>query len=775
MAEIRMPVPAGFGVTSPFGQRWGQLHAGIDYGTPVGTPIYAIADGEVVEGKDRTGVSGFGSWIWIDCQASIGRDLIYGHVVHDKILVRAGDRVKAGQQIGVSGNEGDTTGPHLHFETWTAPGRVGGTAVDPAPLLAQAGKPVPAPAPSEGTPMALVADTAGGYPSPAGLKQAGINGIVLYVSGSRPGSNFAGKKLTRAVLQNYIANGIACAPVWQFGKPGSSVGSDWRGGYDRGFKDALAARGKWFECGGPGWTPIYFAVDEDISLNDWNNIAVNYFKGACAAIGKDWVGIYGHSRVCDWAKEDGVIGGRNGKFWMWQCRAWSGTEIHKDAVLYQRVIDTPSAPGPKVDGITIDVNDVKAADWGQTGINRAPAGIPNAPTTPPTTQPGGPSTVQVSPMREVEQIGTVNSSQRNGSGVRLFVLHTEQGRSQTGNAQRLTNFLKNPNAQVSYHYSSDNDTCIALIDTDRASWSVLDANPYCINFCFAGSYAEQSREEWLSRFGKAIDMAAWLFVRDAAKYNPLEPVIRGWNELKAGKAGATDHRGITAMGIGNHTDVGVNFPWDVFAAAVTKYVRGVVIAPPPPNQIDIEAKQAAAWIGARQDKDGQKTRGAVAGKYVRFANAIIYWTPGTGAHAVPAGGTDAKGNPIPNILKVYADNNYEAGFLGFPVGDHSVLTRDGKVIGGVQGFEHGAIYTHYREDGTEVGYPVGGFIRELWNRSNYENGPYGFPTSYEIDYPGGKYQDFQNGRIVFPKRGAVGFLNSNGLDPIVPDLEEKKA
>lgn len=132
------PMRAGtFTVSSGYGQRWGTHHNGLDYAAPVGTPIYAVADGVVVEGKDRTGVDGFGSWIWLDCQASVGRDFIYGHVVHAQIRVKRGDRVTAGQQIGVVGNEGNSTGPHLHFEVWGPPGRVGGRHEDPAAWLAR--------------------------------------------------------------------------------------------------------------------------------------------------------------------------------------------------------------------------------------------------------------------------------------------------------------------------------------------------------------------------------------------------------------------------------------------------------------------------------------------------------------------------------------------------------------------------------------------------------------------------------------------------------------
>lgn len=133
--------PGTYQVSSGYGPRWGTFHAGLDFAAPIGTPIYAAADGVVVEGRERYNVSGFGSWIWLDCQDSVGKDFIYGHVKHSGILVRAGDRVRAGQQIGVVGNEGQSTGPHLHFEVWGSPGRLGGSHQDPAPYLAGAAQP----------------------------------------------------------------------------------------------------------------------------------------------------------------------------------------------------------------------------------------------------------------------------------------------------------------------------------------------------------------------------------------------------------------------------------------------------------------------------------------------------------------------------------------------------------------------------------------------------------------------------------------------------------
>ena len=136
---VTHPMKQGtYRVSSGYGSRWGAFHAGLDFAAPIGTPIYAAADGVVVQGKERYNVAGFGSWIWLDCQQSVGKDFIYGHVKHDGILVKAGDRVHAGQQIGVVGNEGQSTGPHLHFEVWGSPGRLGGAHQDPAKYLQSA-------------------------------------------------------------------------------------------------------------------------------------------------------------------------------------------------------------------------------------------------------------------------------------------------------------------------------------------------------------------------------------------------------------------------------------------------------------------------------------------------------------------------------------------------------------------------------------------------------------------------------------------------------------
>lgn len=144
MGMVTYPLKEGtYTLSSGYGPRWGTFHAGLDFAAPLGTPIYAVADGVIVQGADRApgSVSGFGNWIWQDSQAQHGVDLIYGHMRHSDILVRAGDRVTAGQMIARVGNEGGSTGPHLHFEVWGPPGRVGGSHRDPAMWLSDAQQP----------------------------------------------------------------------------------------------------------------------------------------------------------------------------------------------------------------------------------------------------------------------------------------------------------------------------------------------------------------------------------------------------------------------------------------------------------------------------------------------------------------------------------------------------------------------------------------------------------------------------------------------------------
>ena len=101
--------PTSGTLTSGFGQRWGTMHNGIDVANSVGTPIVAVMDGTVINAGPA---QGFGNWVVIKHDG--GEVSVYGHMRNYSVSV--GQRVSAGEQIAQIGNEGRSTGPHLHFE-----------------------------------------------------------------------------------------------------------------------------------------------------------------------------------------------------------------------------------------------------------------------------------------------------------------------------------------------------------------------------------------------------------------------------------------------------------------------------------------------------------------------------------------------------------------------------------------------------------------------------------------------------------------------------------
>ena len=115
--------PVNGPVTSPFGYRWGRLHAGIDIGVPYGTPIHAAGAGTVVL-AGWTG--GYGNYTCIDHGG--GMATCYGH--QSSYAVSSGAQVSQGQVIGYVGNTGHSFGAHLHFEV-----RINGNPVDPLGYL----------------------------------------------------------------------------------------------------------------------------------------------------------------------------------------------------------------------------------------------------------------------------------------------------------------------------------------------------------------------------------------------------------------------------------------------------------------------------------------------------------------------------------------------------------------------------------------------------------------------------------------------------------------
>lgn len=118
-----LATPSRGTISSNFGMRWGRMHEGLDIAAGMGTPIYAALDGTVTYSGWATGYGNF-----IKLKHKDGLETYYGHC--SKLLVKEGDTVKKGQEIGKVGSTGNSTGPHLHFEV-----RVNGVAKDPTPYL----------------------------------------------------------------------------------------------------------------------------------------------------------------------------------------------------------------------------------------------------------------------------------------------------------------------------------------------------------------------------------------------------------------------------------------------------------------------------------------------------------------------------------------------------------------------------------------------------------------------------------------------------------------
>lgn len=127
-AETRsagLMTPVAGRITSGFGMRYHPIlhytrfHAGIDFGAPIGTPIVAAADGQVIAAG---WAGGYGREVRIAHAG--GMVTLYGHM--SSIAATPGEVVHQGQVIGYVGSSGLSTGPHLHFEV-----KIGGKAVNP--------------------------------------------------------------------------------------------------------------------------------------------------------------------------------------------------------------------------------------------------------------------------------------------------------------------------------------------------------------------------------------------------------------------------------------------------------------------------------------------------------------------------------------------------------------------------------------------------------------------------------------------------------------------
>ncbi|MDQ0844263.1 MULTISPECIES: M23 family metallopeptidase [unclassified Streptomyces] len=117
------------------GAMWSAKHSGQDFAVPIGTPVKAAGAGTVVKAGPNGGGDGpaYGNAIVI--KHNNGKYSQYAHL--SKINVNVGAKVKTGQNIAKSGNTGNSSGPHLHFEIRTTPNY--GSALNPMSFLRAAG------------------------------------------------------------------------------------------------------------------------------------------------------------------------------------------------------------------------------------------------------------------------------------------------------------------------------------------------------------------------------------------------------------------------------------------------------------------------------------------------------------------------------------------------------------------------------------------------------------------------------------------------------------
>jgi murein DD-endopeptidase MepM/ murein hydrolase activator NlpD len=103
-------IASGFGTRIDPVYKVPKFHAGLDFAAPVGTPIYATADGIVTDAGYNSG--GYGNRVIID--HGFGYETLYGHMY--RVKVRIGQKIRRGEVIGYVGSTGKSTGPHCHYE-----------------------------------------------------------------------------------------------------------------------------------------------------------------------------------------------------------------------------------------------------------------------------------------------------------------------------------------------------------------------------------------------------------------------------------------------------------------------------------------------------------------------------------------------------------------------------------------------------------------------------------------------------------------------------------
>ncbi|MCQ9168566.1 DUF1906 domain-containing protein [Corynebacterium amycolatum] len=413
--------------------------------------------------------------------------------------------------------------------------------------------------------MATVLDYSA-KPIPARLiRDAGHLGAVRYISPPRE-KWMQGKPATADEVADFKANALDTAFVWQYG---GVANPDAMRGAEGGKADAEAADKQLKAIKRTGY-PVFFAVDFDITLDQWNNTAVHYFKACCEVLGRHRVGIYGHSRVCDWAREDGVIGtAGDGKYLMWQTISWSHGAVHPQAVLLQNV---HNVPGPA--GVQVDVNQVLHTYWGQHPPGNTPAPKPKENTV-------ADNAVDID-LHHLIPFGNPTKLPK-----KRIIVHTTENAPGTSSRAILDYQVRTRTG--SYHRLVDATGQITLANTDDWQvWAVGNkGNDIALHVSLVAQ-AKMTREQWLAQ-PKMLEGCARVIAYWARTYDiPLVKLSR--EELGAGKHGVAGHLEAQVWGNTDHWDPGYHFPYDVVLARAKEINAGAKPAeeskaiPPAPEK-----------------------------------------------------------------------------------------------------------------------------------------------------------------------------------------------
>lgn len=454
--------------------------------------------------------------------------------------------------------------------------------------------------------MATILDYSARIIPAADIRAAGHIGAIRYISTARE-PWMKGKPATADEVADFKANALDTAFVWQYGGAGAP---DAMRGREGGLRDATAADQRLKEITRTGY-PVFFAVDFDITLDQWNKTAVEYFRAACEVLGRERVGIYGHSRVCDWAREDGVIGGAGGgKFLQWQTTSWSHGEVSPHAVLLQ---NRHNITGPT--GVQVDVNEVLHTYWGQhpprpDQAAGAPVTDPMPSVQPPKLAPAPKPTAQ---FKADEDLLTWRDNGISRQKRRGIIIHTDESsfnyatgrlRDTAWTAKQLAEYNRRRDVPGgSYHmgFGREGDTCRQNDDV-YGTWSVGSiGNDIYIHVCLTGS-AFQTREQWLS-FPKQLDKLADFLAHECKLYgftvqrltpdimrDPSQTGIGGhWDCSKV--LGGSDHWDPGGYdGSNGQPPTKGGFPWDVVLAKTRERMNTTTPAPTP-EQTPVEKER----------------------------------------------------------------------------------------------------------------------------------------------------------------------------------------